>query len=120
MLAETASRLQCSRILRLAEVALIKTELVDDDNAITCSIWAGQLGLLSFEEYCARYIWESCSTVNTAALSDHSMLLLRAAIKRVLLVVGWYLQEVEPGVVKAVTAKLESAAALAETIEWAD
>ena len=52
-LAATARLLQCSHVLQLVEAAFIKGDMVTAANVVECSIWASQLGLRSFEAYCA-------------------------------------------------------------------
>ena len=58
-LAEAAMLLKCSKVFELTEKALIKNDLVDVNNVISCAIWGHDTGLRRFNFYCSKLIAES-------------------------------------------------------------
>ena len=114
-LAESASLLQCSNVLHLAEKALVKNRVLSGCNVVECSIWAGQLQLHVLENYCARLLFEANLCSDAIERSDG--LPLSRVLKKVGLIYSMLWNETAYGSRKRINARFDSAA-FAQKVSW--
>ena len=72
-LADIAALLECKRVLKQIEVAVIKSSLVTVSTVVPTNVWAARLGMSTLDEYTARFIVDNHKDIGYSDNSAHSL-----------------------------------------------